>query len=282
MWVHLTRLNGTPACVATNLILGVFVGLSAAHLIPYAYLALWKKKKKQGLALFAKRDKLVLKYFDIPALGEPIRVLLALGELDWDDERVEFEDWPKMKPNTKWGQLPVLTLPSGFELTQTKAICRYLAKLVLVDGAPLYPAEADVAFVVDEFIDAFEDVQRKIFPTMKIADPLEKERARAALFASEGDCTALLEKIDRTSGDDGSMIPFRTTLADVWCFFFFKLLKCGFLEGIPVKALDRHTNLSKVERRIGDMPQVKAYYRRQAAISAESNDGPNFYATFAH
>lgn len=276
----LARMNANPSTVrlATNVLLGFVAGVSAAYLLPSAWLSLRNRERRmrRRCAELSKNEKLVLKYFDIPALGEPIRLLLVLGGFNWEDERVDFEEWPALKGQTKWGQLPVLITADGFELTQTKAICRFLATKVVVEGSILYPRDASIAFEIDEFIDAFEDVQRKFFPTMKIADPKEKERARANLFADDGDCTLLLHKIDTKCGSDGAMVAGVMTLADVWCFFFFKLFKCGFLEGIPVGSLDKHTNLARVERRIANLPVVQAYYRDQANKSPEG-----FYSTFA-
>ena len=77
----------------------------------------------------------VIKYFGLPALGEPIRILLHLGKMEWEDVIVTGETWPAMKPNTKWGQVPVLTTPSGKEMTQSKAMTRYLGKLVSFEGS---------------------------------------------------------------------------------------------------------------------------------------------------
>lgn len=223
------------------------------------------------------KGKIILKYFDIPALGEPIRMLLTLGGLEWVDERIEFEDWPAVKKTCKWGQVPVL-LVGSCELTQTKAICRYLAKTVRVAGRPLYPEDPFLAFEMDEFIEAFEDVRQKYMPTMKITDMAEKMRARAALFGKDGECAKIVRKIDEHCGKDGYMVGSMVTLADVWCFFFFKLLKCGFLDGIPVHALDSYANLLKVERRVGELPAIRTYYTNKAN---GPDDPEGFYKVFA-
>jgi hypothetical protein len=82
-----------------------------------------------------------LKYFGLPALGEPVRMMLHLGKFDWDDEIVTGETWPSLKPNTKWGQVPVLTSPEGKEMTQSTAIVRYLGKKVSIDGE--FPDHSD-------------------------------------------------------------------------------------------------------------------------------------------
>lgn len=41
-----------------------------------------------------------LTYFNVKALGEPIRFLLSYGGQEFEDVRFESEDWPKLKPST--------------------------------------------------------------------------------------------------------------------------------------------------------------------------------------
>lgn len=36
-------------------------------------------------------------YFNVTALGEPIRFLLSYGNLEFEDNRFEGADWPKFK-----------------------------------------------------------------------------------------------------------------------------------------------------------------------------------------
>ena len=43
------------------------------------------------------KQKYVLTYFNITAIAEPIRFLLAYGNIDFEDKRVNSEDWPKIK-----------------------------------------------------------------------------------------------------------------------------------------------------------------------------------------
>lgn len=39
-----------------------------------------------------------LTYFPAKALGEPMRLLMAYGKIDFEDVRINFEDWPALKP----------------------------------------------------------------------------------------------------------------------------------------------------------------------------------------
>lgn len=40
-----------------------------------------------------------LTYFNFTGLGEPIRYLLSYGDLEFDDVRIDFEQWPNLKPS---------------------------------------------------------------------------------------------------------------------------------------------------------------------------------------
>ena len=53
--------------------------------------------------------RLKLTYFDFHGgRGEPARLALAIGGIDFEDDRVPFADWPRRKPGTPFGGLPVL------------------------------------------------------------------------------------------------------------------------------------------------------------------------------
>jgi hypothetical protein len=39
-----------------------------------------------------------LTYFNVKGLGEPIRCRLSYGGVEFEDHRVEKEDWPQIKP----------------------------------------------------------------------------------------------------------------------------------------------------------------------------------------
>lgn len=41
-------------------------------------------------------------YFNVKALAEPMRFLLAYGNIDFEDVRVASEDWPALKPSEFW------------------------------------------------------------------------------------------------------------------------------------------------------------------------------------
>lgn len=70
-----------------------------------------------------------LTYFNLRAKGEVIRLLFALGDTKFVDERIELKDWGTKKESlpTLFGQLPLLTI-DGHVYAQSLSIARYLAE----------------------------------------------------------------------------------------------------------------------------------------------------------
>lgn len=208
-----------------------------------------------------------LQYFGIPALAEPIRVLLHLGKYDWTDTKLEFNEWASVKPTTKWGSVPCLRTPDGQELTQSKSIVRYLGAQVnctkgFLSSKKCYPSDLMLRFQVDEMIEVLEDVRMKLVPTFRIKDQKDKEAARAALFADGGDCDVLLKRIESIVGDK-YVVGNTLTAADIWYFCLLNFLRCGFFEGIPHDYLSKYSKLSVIVKTTGDHPDIKAYYAKK-------------------
>uniref|UniRef100_A0A915K820 glutathione transferase n=1 Tax=Romanomermis culicivorax TaxID=13658 RepID=A0A915K820_ROMCU len=66
-------------------------------------------------------------YFNVRGKAEGIRYIFAQAGVDFEDHRVSHDEWPKLKPNTPMGQLPVLHIDNKV-LCQSMAIARYIAK----------------------------------------------------------------------------------------------------------------------------------------------------------
>lgn len=252
--------KGTSTCVLANLALGVALGVAAAHVLPCVV-----PKKKTGV----KGDKLSLYYFDIPALAEPIRLVLELGGFDWEDKFVGNTEhkWPEFKKHTKWGQVPMLKNEStGESYSQTQAILRMLSKEVRVSGgAYLYPTCSSEAFLVDEVIAAFEDARAKIVPTFSIKDQTEKETARKALCVKGGGIYDMYEKIEEVVSklETEWLVSDSLTMADLWCFFAVQLFGCGFLDGVPKGAFDGFKKLNRICRKVATVPEIQTYYSKK-------------------
>ncbi|KAK5971310.1 Glutathione S-transferase protein [Trichostrongylus colubriformis] len=70
-----------------------------------------------------------LHYFDVRGRGEPIRLIFVYHGIEYEDHRIQLDEWPAQKPDAPLGHVPYLVMDNGkLELAETLAICRYLAK----------------------------------------------------------------------------------------------------------------------------------------------------------
>jgi glutathione S-transferase len=85
---------------------------------------------------FAAED-IVLTYFPIEGVAEKVRLALSVAGVPFQDVRVSFPEFAKMKADLPNGQLPVMTI-RGKEISQSDAMVRWAARQG--DGA-LYPVD---------------------------------------------------------------------------------------------------------------------------------------------
>ena len=68
-----------------------------------------------------------LTYFPGKGAAELTRYILAYGGQDFEDNRITGDIWATLKPKTPLGSVPVVTLESGNEYSQSIAVARYFA-----------------------------------------------------------------------------------------------------------------------------------------------------------
>ena len=72
---------------------------------------------------------IVLKYFPIMGAAERVRLALWLGGIEFEDVRVPPVDWAKLKGETPFGQLPVMSIDEGPYIAQSNAMLQYIGTL---------------------------------------------------------------------------------------------------------------------------------------------------------
>lgn len=101
----------------------------------------------------ASLPKLKLQYFSFPNV---VRLILSHAGLEYEDVRIDLgsAEWPALKDELVFGQVPALVVDYGDGATstvvQTAAIARFLGRLV---GGTLYPADPVKAALVDGIVD---------------------------------------------------------------------------------------------------------------------------------
>jgi len=66
-----------------------------------------------------------LMYFDAPvSRGEECRLALHVAGVEFEDVRVKRDEWPKLKPTTPYGSVPVFEIPATHRShTRTRSSC---------------------------------------------------------------------------------------------------------------------------------------------------------------
>jgi glutathione S-transferase len=87
--------------------------------------------------------------------AEVARFLFAISGQEYEDVRIEKDDWPNQKVKMPFNQIPVLEVNDGDKSTlisQSFTIARFLARKFNLDGnSELEKAQVDM--VVEQFID---------------------------------------------------------------------------------------------------------------------------------
>ena len=200
--------------------------------------------------------KLELSYFDFHGgRGEPARLALYIGGIDFEDNRLGFAEWSKLKPSTPFGSMPLLEV-DGQLLTQCNAINRYVGKL-----AGLYPEDRWQAALCDEVMDVVEDITHKLTPTFMMKDEAEKKAARQAL--ADGPISLYLKAVAGLLQQHGGQYfaDAQLTVADLKVFGWIRHLRSGKLDHVPTDLPDRVAPaLVQHHDRIAAHPKIAQYY----------------------
>nr|AIT99303.1 glutathione S-transferase sigma 2 [Brachionus koreanus] len=110
-----------------------------------------------------------LNYFDFTGRAELLRLIFAVSNTPFTDQRIKFKDWKNEKKNAPLEQLPYLEVDDNQILVQSMAIARYLATEMNLTGTDTYE-QVKVDLVLDlckEFTDCFSIyvVPEMLYPT---------------------------------------------------------------------------------------------------------------------
>ena len=196
-----------------------------------------------------------LTYFDFDGgRGEPIRIALHAAGIEFEDERLSFEQFGKMRHGTPFNALPVLNI-DGADVTQTNSLLRYVGKM-----ADLYPMDSLQALYCDEVMGAFEDVNHHVGRTLFLPGD-ELRLAREKLV--DGWLTIFIKGLDKllVRGGGKYFADNQLTVADLKAFVQVRSLRAGVLDHVPNDLVDRLAPaLAKHQGRIEADARVVAYY----------------------
>ena len=196
-----------------------------------------------------------LSYFDFDGgRAEPIRIAFHIAGIDFEDNRISFPKFTKMRSKTRFNSVPTLEI-DGAQITQSNALSRYIGKI-----ADLYPKDDLQALYCDEVLGALEDLNRYIVQTFGLKGE-ELQQARVKLL--DGWLSIYLQGLEELliRGGGEYFADSRLTVADLKAFVQTRALCSGTLEHIPTDIVQRVApGLLAHEERIGADPRVVSYY----------------------
>jgi len=192
-------------------------------------------------------------YFDAPvSRGEECRLALHLAGVDFDDVRIKGSDWPKLKPQTPYGSMPVLELPDHPPLAQSNAI------LVLIGSRHgLHPSDDFEAARHEGMMQHVEDLRGVVGPTIRMPDA-EKKAAREKMVETYLPAWAAAAEKNITGA------PFfggeRINVVDLKLHMAVRWFNAGKVDHIPATIFDAYPKLVRVHDAVRDHAGVKAWY----------------------
>jgi glutathione S-transferase len=211
---------------------------------------------------------LKLSYFNLEGLAEPIRLMFKVANVEFEDHRFSFEEWPALKATFPTGTVPVLVNPKDdMVMTQSNCILRYF-------GAQqgMYPSDAKAAYLVDEVIEMVGDLSKAMSYSVYVGmrpDALGhfglEAEAKSGIVKQmrENLCKVLpdmLANLDKAVVQTGFLATGKVTIADLLVYCRLRGLKRGLFDHIPTDMVDSHANLVALYAKVEALPAVKAHY----------------------
>lgn len=194
---------------------------------------------------------ITLHYFPLYGRGETVRMLLHYHGVQFNDHRVQVQDWPGLKTAgfSEFGQLPVLEI-DGKRLVQSKAILRYIA-----EKYGYYPTHPRDIYFVESLSDFKEDVVNDILP------PMFKGETEAMEKWYQESAPAVLQKIERrlvaNEGGNKFFVGKSLSMAD---FQIFELIYDAFIIRNRGNLVQTHApRVYDFIQRALTSPRLKAY-----------------------
>ncbi|XP_075215228.1 uncharacterized protein LOC142321122 [Lycorma delicatula] len=204
-----------------------------------------------------------LTYFNAKALAEPIRFLLSYLEINFEDNRFEFDQWPSIKKNMPFGKVPVLEV-DGKQLHQSIAIARYLGKKAGLAGKTEYED-----LMIDIVVDTISDLRQAISSWCHDKDENSKAKKYEPLMKET--VPFYLEKIDNLiKENDGYLANGKLSWGDL----LFVAIIDYFNYALEFNITEKHSNIQALHNKVVNIPQIKAWIEKRPKSVAAAAAAP--------
>jgi len=192
-------------------------------------------------------------YFDGRGIGEPIRMILAYGGVDFEDIRIPYNKFPPTLPpdirtKARWGQVPLVEF-EGKSLAQSGTIIRYFARKF-----DLIPKDPYQAALCEEYLDTLRESLNDIYSVFVLEAKEKEEKQNGIIEASKAKFWNVFESIAKAN-DGKHLLGSSISVADIYLAFCMdhirNLLGIDLTEGYP--------NIKNVANTVLNTPKIKAW-----------------------
>ncbi|CAD5213717.1 unnamed protein product [Bursaphelenchus okinawaensis] len=201
-----------------------------------------------------------LLYFNAYGRAEPIRQCFTYAGIPFKDNRIEFNDWPTTKGDTKripYGQVPILLI-DGKPLAESHTITRYAGRVSKLDGnTPEETAFIDQAY---EITRTFYD---SAFPYFKVVlgfSEGDKEQLKKEVFAPAAE--KQLKNIENLLQPSGFFGPSGPTYVD----FFYAQITEFYNQHAP-EVLGKYPASLEHAKRVHRLSQLQEYFKNRPSAN---------------
>merc|ERR1711976_1135150 len=171
-----------------------------------------------------------LTYFNGRGRAESIRMTLAAAGVEFEDNRITFEDWGALTPN-----VPFIGRECGMA------------------GGSSYDAG-----LIDSIAETVTDVREKPIPFFFEKDEEKKKEGLTKFFKEQ--LPDLLGKLEKIAAGNGFFVGEKVSYADTHLFALlngFSLMQMP--EGLERPGMDSYPKLQSIMQKVGSMAGVKKY-----------------------
>lgn len=191
-----------------------------------------------------------LVYFDGRGRAEVIRLLLVAAGQKYEDKRIDFKDWEKEKPKSKFNSLPNLVY-RGKTYGQSLALLTFLAR-----EFGMYGKNNEEGLRCDQVGQFLHEIRTDLMNAMFVKDEAKKEELMKAAKESTPKKLKYLEELAVENGKTGFFVGSKPSYADIMLFDSWNLIK-----GVTPEAEtgNDYPELKKILRSVQAVPSIKTY-----------------------
>jgi len=196
--------------------------------------------------------KYTITYFNLRGRAEVARLILKQAGVDFEDKRIEREQWPELKKTIPFGQLPLLEV-EGQKICQSVAIARYLAKEVGLAGANNLEC-AKIDFIADCLV----DFMNKFIPIFREQDATKKAELQKK-FSEETFGPFMTHLTAMMEANGGEYLAGKLSWVDLFFFDMLTRMKDEVKTASP--------KLAALLDRVGALPNIKKWVETRPETS---------------